>query len=515
MHPLLLLQCFSFRAPPPRLSENAVAVCFVRPGDDAHLAGSLAATLKGSGMPLLRADRECESSAEALEVLHDAASGAAVRAVFELGVCASSMAIFDCCMAGGHDFYRWTPSVGMFKRLCGDSGPAWIAAGSAGAVSEDVETEKRGWGYLSGDEERVVDTASLSDAEIATLLDLPASGTPTDDAAESASTPFVSAFGYAVRAALPTSHSPPAALTTMACEALLQKGTEPPGSYTLADGTPFPPEDAAGTYCSPLSGAPLFLTAARKRSSSGWPSFTTSDEEVHAPPNVVNDPALGQHMGRRMDYTGGVPRVECYELGTGAHLGHDFDGTLCINAASLVFVPAGHAPPAWLPRPVAPAVASVLEARPELVGQLRVATLAGGCFWNMRAGLLALPGVLAALAGFTGGDTSQPTYELVCAGGTGHVEAVQLAYDPTITSFEELIKQYWQLVPDPTFSYKQGGDVGPQYEPTIFYHSQYQREVAEATRRTLQHELGKQVVVRVRPAAESFWVASDEHQRPR
>ena len=92
---------------------------------------------------------------------------------------------------------------------------------------------------------------------------------------------------------------------------------------------------------------------------------------------------------------------------------------------------------------------------------------------------------------------------------------MQLAYDPTITSFEELIKQYWQLVPDPTFSYKQGGDVGPQYEPTIFYHSQYQREVAEATRRTLQHELGKQVVVRVRPAAESFWVASDEHQRPR
>jgi peptide-methionine (S)-S-oxide reductase len=94
---------------------------------------------------------------------------------------------------------------------------------------------------------------------------------------------------------------------------------------------------------------------------------------------------------------------------------------------------------------------------------------------------------------------------------------VQLAYDPTLVSYDELMATYWSLVRDPTSAYRQGVDVGTQYEPCIFFHSDQQREAALASRGAVQAQLAAQrgdsvlVVTRVRPA-EEFWVAEDEHQ---
>ena len=442
-----------------------------------------------------------EPASDILSAMNDAAGSATVRAVFELSACASSMALLECCAEVGISMYQWKPSVAMFKQLHpgGFGGPAWIAAGSAGAVSEDLEIEKRGWGYLSGDEDLVVDTATMSDVELATFL-----GTPSAKAEESTTLlPWTSSLGYALH---PAQSPPPlpTALTDVARRVLVDGGTEPPGSHALADGILLPPEGARGLYCSPLSGAPIFSAAQRRRSTSGWPSFAAAADSDEAD--------LAEHLGRRTDYHGGTSRVECFEPASGAHLGHDFDGDLCINAASLIFVRSGDAPPAWLPRPSAPAALSVVQSRPELVGRVRVATLAGGCFWGMRSGLARLPGVLCVLTGFTGGEAASPTYEHVCAGGTGHVEACQVAFDPAALSFRHLLDAYWRAVPEPTSAYRQGNDVGTQYEPCVFYHSEGQRDAAEESKQSLEAAIGEAVAARVLPAAE-FWVAGDEHQQ--
>ena len=105
-------------------------------------------------------------------------------------------------------------------------------------------------------------------------------------------------------------------------------------------------------------------------------------------------------------------------------------------------------------------MAQLLRADPSHLGRARVATLAAGCFWSLRSALSAVPGVLTAVAGFTGGDVPHATYEQVISGGTGHVEAVQVAYDPRVLSYTELLEAYWLLVPDPTSAYRQGADVG-------------------------------------------------------
>ena len=136
----------------------------------------------------------------------------------------------------------------------------------------------------------------------------------------------------------------------------------------------------------------------------------------------------------------------------------------------------------------------------------------------MRPALAALPGVMHAVAGFTGGRVPRPSYEQVVGGATGHVEAVQVAYDPSVLSYEALLAAYWPLVPDVTSAYRQGADVGTYYAPAIFFHSDAQRDAALASRakleRRLSNEAGRrvEVVTRVKPADE-FWVAAPEHQR--
>ena len=132
----LLLVCCSPRAPPPRLQVADFAVLLVRPGDDESIATGLAHSL-GDGLPLVRVNG-----------VNELDGGNNVRAVFELNACAESMELHEYCAANGADLYRWTPSVAMFKRMLGGAGPAYIATGSAAGNSEDIEVERRGWGYL-------------------------------------------------------------------------------------------------------------------------------------------------------------------------------------------------------------------------------------------------------------------------------------------------------------------------------------------------------------------------------
>ena len=490
------------RTPPPTMSAATatrdVAVVLVRPEEDSALADELQRSL-GASMPLIKAPTASSDATAASAALSAAATAADnVVAIFELGLCVkTSMAVYEASEQLDADCYRFQPAVSAFKRLRGESGPTWLAAGFNGAASEDTVTEANGWGYLAGDEELVVDTAAMSEEELARMLDVDVKEAAAEAGGDDAGT--VTALGYYRdfgAAAFAREQ-----WTAEATAVLLSRATEMSATWRLADGTPFPDEGADGTYVSPLTGAPLFTSTQRRRSTTGWPSFAA---------DAANDECLG----RATDISSGSPRVEVTERSTGAHLGHDFEGSLCINAASLLFVPRCRPPPTWLPKPAAPAMAHLLRDRPEMLGEARVATLAGGCFWSLRRQLAELPGVLVALAGFAGGETTEqpPTYEAVCGGNTGFVEAVQLAYDPRQTSYDALLDAYWRLVPDPTSSLRQGADVGPQYESRIFFHGEEQRHEAVAARERAQEAVAEPIVTRLQPAGE-FYRAAEEHQR--
>jgi peptide-methionine (S)-S-oxide reductase len=107
------------------------------------------------------------------------------------------------------------------------------------------------------------------------------------------------------------------------------------------------------------------------------------------------------------------------------------------------------------------------------------ATLAGGCFWCLEAVFLELRGVEQVESGYAGGHLPNPTYEQVCTGATGHAEVVQVAFDPAVVSFRDLLRVFFTLH-DPTTLNRQGADVGTQYRSAIFYHSPAQKADAEA-----------------------------------
>lgn len=108
----------------------------------------------------------------------------------------------------------------------------------------------------------------------------------------------------------------------------------------------------------------------------------------------------------------------------------------------------------------------------------QVATLAGGCFWCIEAVFNDLQGVQSAISGYAGGRVSNPSYQQVCSGTTGHAEAVQVTFDPQAISYRELLEIFF-TVHDPTTLNRQGPDVGPQYRSAVFYHDEEQRATAE------------------------------------
>lgn len=148
----------------------------------------------------------------------------------------------------------------------------------------------------------------------------------------------------------------------------------------------------------------------------------------------------------------------------------------------------------------------------------RVLYVAMGCFWGVERMFWQQPGVVTTAAGYMGGFTPNPTYEEVCSGQTGHAEAVLVAYDPSVTSPERLLKVFWENH-DPTTANRQGNDVGTQYRSAIYWTTPEQRQAVDATRDAFADELAAHnlpaITTELRPAEEAgpFWYAEDYHQQ--
>lgn len=140
----------------------------------------------------------------------------------------------------------------------------------------------------------------------------------------------------------------------------------------------------------------------------------------------------------------------------------------------------------------------------------RHAIFAGGCFWCVEADFDKVPGVLETVSGYTGGTVADPSYKQVTAGGTGHREAVRIAYDPAQVSYEDLLTAFWHSV-DPTDPGGQFCDRGQSYETAIFVADEAQRMAAEASKLQAQEALGRPVATPIE-AAGPFYPAEDYHQ---
>lgn len=142
---------------------------------------------------------------------------------------------------------------------------------------------------------------------------------------------------------------------------------------------------------------------------------------------------------------------------------------------------------------------------------METATLAGGCFWCTEAIFKRLKGVTKVTPGYSGGE-EKPSYESVSRGSTGHAEAIQIEFDPSVISFEKLLEVFFHLH-DPTTLNRQGNDVGTQYRSVIFYHNEAQKETAEKVRKEIEESgmYSKPIVTEIVPN-ENFYEAEDYHK---
>jgi peptide-methionine (S)-S-oxide reductase len=153
--------------------------------------------------------------------------------------------------------------------------------------------------------------------------------------------------------------------------------------------------------------------------------------------------------------------------------------------------------------------------RPPYPAGTALATFGLGCFWGAERLFWKLPGVISTAVGYAGGHTPNPTYREVCSGGTGHTEAVQVAYDPRKVSYETLLKTFWESH-DPTQGMRQGNDVGTQYRSAIYWHDDAQRAAAEQSRQEYERALGDAghgpITTEIAPAP-PFYYAEEYHQQ--
>lgn len=143
----------------------------------------------------------------------------------------------------------------------------------------------------------------------------------------------------------------------------------------------------------------------------------------------------------------------------------------------------------------------------------QTATFGAGCFWGVEVAFRNVKGVIDAAVGYCGGDVENVTYEQVCTGSTGHAEVVQLTFDDSEVSYQELVDLFFQMH-DPTTPDRQGPDKGSQYRSAIFYHSDEQKAVAESTVENLtsQGAFRNPIVTKVEPE-QRFWRGEEYHQQ--
>ena len=143
------------------------------------------------------------------------------------------------------------------------------------------------------------------------------------------------------------------------------------------------------------------------------------------------------------------------------------------------------------------------------------ATFAAGCFWGVEELFSQVKGVESTQVGYSGGGLDNPTYEDVCSGRTGHAEAIELEYDPSVTSYEELLMIFWNNH-NPTTINQQGPDIGEQYRSAVFFHNQEQEDTANKVKEKLQDaatkKFGKKIVTEIIPT-KKFFRAEEYHQQ--
>jgi peptide-methionine (S)-S-oxide reductase len=149
----------------------------------------------------------------------------------------------------------------------------------------------------------------------------------------------------------------------------------------------------------------------------------------------------------------------------------------------------------------------------KMESNIQKATFGAGCFWGVEAAFRQVSGVVSTSVGYMGGTLANPTYEDVCTDRTGHVEVVEVLYDPSLVSYEELLEVFWKIH-DPTTLNRQGPDYGTQYRSVIFYHNPEQEAAAKASKERLQRsgQHKSDIVTKIEPAAQ-FWRAEEYHQQ--
>ena len=258
-------------------------------------------------------------------------------------------------------------------------------------------------------------------------------------------------------------------LTPFEQEVLLRKGTERAGTglYTHYK--------QSGTYYCKGCGVALYRSDDKFESGCGWPSF---DQEIAGA--VIRKPDID---GRRTE----IVCANCK-----GHLGHVFEGEgytakntrHCVNSVSMKFVAADSS-------------------------TYKSAIFASGCFWGTEYFLARVPGVIKTMVGYSGGHMQNPDYKSVCAGTTGHVECVEVTYDPGLVDYRALCEKFFETH-DFGQENGQGPDIGSQYLSVLFYGDDSERKVAESVVGELR-KMGHKVATKLR-AVETFWPGEEYHR---
>ncbi|OGT45098.1 MAG: peptide-methionine (S)-S-oxide reductase [Gammaproteobacteria bacterium RIFCSPHIGHO2_12_FULL_41_20] len=261
-----------------------------------------------------------------------------------------------------------------------------------------------------------------------------------------------------------------ASLATTILQVVCDKATEYPftGEYQN--------KDQPGTYLCRQCGHALFRAKMKFHSSCGWPSF---------------DDVITNSITKKPDADGHRTEIVCTYCDS--HLGHVFTGegfTIkntrhCVNSASLDFV-------------------DDLQ-----INNTEEAIVAGGCFWGVEYFLKQFPGVVKTEVGYTGGHKHNPSYNEVCSGSTGHIEAVRVVYDPNKTSYEKVLHYFFEIH-NPTQADGQGPDRGEQYLSAVFYYDDVQKNTVTTVINQLKQQ-GQNIITRVLPVS-TFWPAEAYHQ---
>ncbi len=221
---------------------------------------------------------------------------------------------------------------------------------------------------------------------------------------------------------------------------------------------------------------PLYESNTKFNSDCGWPSF---DDEII------------DSIKKYEDLSGGSVRAEICCAKCDGHLGHVFEGEQittkntrhCVNSLSIKFV--SHS-------------------------NLEIAAFGAGCFWSVEKIFKSVKGVYMVQVGYMGGDTLNPTYNDICRGDTNHAEVLQIAFNPEIISYSDLLKVFWQNH-NPTTLNRQGPDMGTQYRSVIFYYSELQKRQAEQSKQEAQTNFTAPIVTQI-VASSIFYRAEEYHQ---